>query len=80
MSELDFDNRARKLLEKESYNVDDLAELVSLLRCERGCPWDKVQTHASIRRDFLEETYEVLEAIDADSPDMLREELGDVLL
>ncbi len=80
MSELDFDNRARKLLEKESYNVYDLAELVSLLRCERGCPWDKVQTHASIRRDFLEETYEVLEAIDADSPDMLREELGDVLL
>ena len=80
MSELDFDNRARKLLAKNSYDVYDLAELVSLLRCEKGCPWDKVQTHASIRRDFLEETYEVLEAIDCDSPEMLREELGDVLL
>lgn len=80
MSELDFEGRARKLLAKNSYDVYDLAELVSLLRCEKGCPWDKVQTHASIRRDFLEETYEVLEAIDCDSPEMMREELGDVLL
>ncbi len=45
-----------------------------------GCPWDKVQTHASIRKNFLEETCEALEAIDADDPAMLREELGDVLM
>ncbi len=76
----EFERRTKALLAKESYNVDDLKEIVSLLRSDKGCPWDKVQTHASIRRDFLEETYEVLEAIDCDSPEMLREELGDVLL
>ena len=76
----EFDERAGRLLSKESYDVYDLAELVSLLRCEYGCPWDKVQTHETIRRDLLEETYEVLEGIDCGSPDMLREELGDLLL
>jgi tetrapyrrole methylase family protein/MazG family protein len=77
---LDFKERTSALLSKQSYGVDDLEEIVSLLRSENGCPWDKVQTHESIRRDFLEETYEVLEAIDLSSPEMLREELGDVLL
>ena len=77
---MNFDERVSKLLEKEDYNVYDLAEIVSLLRSEKGCPWDKVQTHESIRRDFLEETYEVLEAIDCGSAEMMREELGDVLL
>lgn len=76
----EFERRTKALLAKGSYNVDDLKEIVSLLRSDKGCPWDKVQTHQSIRRDFLEETYEVLEAIDCDSPEMLREELGDVLL
>ena len=70
----------KSILEKKSYNVYDLADIVRVLRSENGCPWDKVQTHESIRKDFLEETYEVLEAIDADNADMLREELGDVLL
>ncbi len=65
---------------KERYNIDDLIEIVRLLRSENGCPWDKEQTHKSIRMDFLEEVYEVIEAIDFDSEDMLREELGDVLL
>ena len=77
---MNFNERVSKLLEKEDYNVYDLAEIVSLLRSEKGCPWDKVQTHESIRRDFLEETYEVLEAIDCGSAEMMREELGDVLL
>lgn len=77
---MDFKRRVEALLVKDSYNVYDLAEIVSLLRSENGCPWDKVQTHESIRKDFLEETYEVLEAIDCASPEMLREELGDVLL
>ncbi len=76
----EFEDRARRLLEKESYDFHDLEELVSLLRCEYGCPWDKVQTHETIRRDLLEETYEVLEGIDCGSPEMLREELGDLLL
>ena len=65
---------------KEHYTIDDLAEIVSLLRSEEGCPWDKVQTHTSLRSDLIEETYEVIEAIDQDDPEMLREELGDLLL
>ena len=70
----------RKLLEKQSYGIDDLVEIVRILRSENGCPWDKVQTHKTIKKDFLEEVYEVMEAIDCDDSDMMREELGDVLL
>lgn len=71
----------KSLPKKERYNIDDLVDLVTVLRDkDRGCPWDKVQTHGSIKKDFLEEVYEVMEAIDCDSPEMLREELGDVLL
>ena len=67
--------------ERERYTAEDLLQIIRILRDrENGCPWDKVQTHASIRKNFLEETCEVLEAIDADDPAMLREELGDVLL
>jgi tetrapyrrole methylase family protein/MazG family protein len=51
-----------------------------VLRAPDGCPWDRVQTHKSIRRNFLEEAYEACEAIDRDDPALLREELGDVLL
>ncbi|MBP1737322.1 MAG: nucleoside triphosphate pyrophosphohydrolase [Oscillospiraceae bacterium] len=65
---------------KNSYDVFDLVRLVTLLRAPDGCPWDAEQTHESIRRNFLEETYEVAEAIDEGSPDHLKEELGDVLL
>lgn len=65
---------------KEKYNIDDLLEIMALLRSENGCPWDKVQTHESIRTDLIEETYEVCEGIDKNSPEMLREELGDLLL
>ena len=66
---------------KAPYTAEQLLEILRILRDpENGCPWDKVQTHASIRKNFLEETCEVLEAIDADDPDMLREELGDVLM
>lgn len=66
--------------EKNSYNCRDLAEIVRILRHPGGCPWDQEQTHASIRRNFLEEAYEVAEAIDNGDVDALREELGDVLL
>ena len=65
---------------KERYGWDDLLEIVRDLRSPDGCPWDKVQTHASIRRNFLEETYEALDAIDHDDAENMREELGDVLL
>lgn len=65
---------------KDSYDVNDLVEIVRILRSPGGCPWDAEQTHESIRRDFLEETYEVAEAIDEGSTEHLKEELGDVLL
>ena len=64
---------------KDRYGYDDLVEIVHLLRSPGGCPWDQEQTHQSIARNFLEETYEVLEAIDQDDPVHLCEELGDVL-
>ena len=65
---------------KDNYNVYDLVEIIKMLRGEGGCPWDMVQTHESIRKDFIEETYEVIEAINKQSVEMLREELGDVLM
>ena len=65
---------------KESYDPRDFVALVSYLRSPNGCPWDQVQTHESIRRNFLEETYEACEAIDAGDLVHMREELGDVLM
>ena len=70
----------RQLLEREHYDFEDLVSVVRILRGEGGCPWDREQTHKSIRNDIIEETYEVIEAIDTDDPVLLREELGDVLL
>lgn len=65
---------------KESYDLRDFVALVSYLRSPNVCPWDQVQTHESIRRNFLEETYEACEAIDAGDLVHMREELGDVLM
>lgn len=65
---------------KEKYNVDDLRLIMKELRSDHGCPWDREQNHKSIRRDVLEEAYEVAEAIDSENPDNLKEELGDLLL
>lgn len=64
---------------KDFYDVEDLRKLIAYLRSEDGCPWDREQTHGSIRRNFLEETYEACEAIDNGDPEHLKEELGDVL-
>ena len=64
----------------EHYDINDLLNIMALLRAPDGCPWDKVQTHKSIRRNMLEEAYEAAEAIDQDDPEHLKEELGDVLL
>lgn len=66
--------------QKKHYSIDDLIEIVRLLRGEGGCPWDREQTHESIKSDFIEETCEAIEAIDLRDTDLLREELGDVLL
>ena len=65
---------------KKFYTCQDLMELVRVLRHPGGCPWDREQTHRSLRRNLLEETYEAAEAIDREDLDGLKEELGDVLL
>ena len=70
----------QELLSKNEYNFEDLVNIMKILRGENGCPWDREQTHKSIRRDLLEETYELIEGIDKDDAEMIREELGDVLL
>jgi tetrapyrrole methylase family protein/MazG family protein len=66
--------------QKSEYNFNDLVEIVKILRAPDGCPWDREQTHKSIRSNFIEETYEAVEAIDTDDLELLKEELGDVLL
>lgn len=65
---------------KDHYSFEELVEIVRFLRSENGCPWDREQTHESMKKALIEETYEVLEAIDNKSRDGLVEELGDVLL
>ena len=60
--------------------MDDLVRIMEILRAPDGCPWDRVQTHQSIRRNMLEEAYEVCEAIDNLDYAHMKEELGDVLL
>lgn len=71
---------AKEFVLKDKYYIDDLVAIIKVLRAPGGCPWDREQTHESIKKNFIEETYEVVEAINKQSTDMLREELGDVLL
>ena len=61
-------------------SVNSLIETVKRLRAPDGCPWDREQTHKSIRGHLVEECAELLEAIDLESPEKMREELGDVLM
>lgn len=65
---------------KERYNFNDLMEIVTVLRSPDGCPWDMRQDHHSVRTNLIEETYEVIDAIDHDDRAALKEELGDLLL
>jgi len=61
-------------------SFERLHEIVAILRSPNGCPWDREQTHQSIRRNFIEETFEAIEALDLDDPDGMKEEFGDVIL
>lgn len=65
---------------KNFYDWEDFLQIIRLLRSPGGCPWDAEQNHQSIRRDFLEETYEALDALDRDDVPAMCEELGDVLM
>lgn len=65
---------------KEKYAFSDLVEIMKILRSEKGCSWDREQTHESLKKYLIEETYEVLEAIELNDKNKLCEELGDLLL
>lgn len=65
---------------KEQYNYEDLLHIMRILRSDEGCPWDREQTNESIRKNFVEEVYEAIEAIDTHDDELLKEELGDVLM
>ncbi len=65
---------------KSNYSIEDLREIMRILRSPEGCPWDREQNHASIKKSLIEETYEVIEAINKEDDGLLCEELGDVLL
>ena len=64
----------------DDFDIQPLADVMRTLREPGGCPWDREQTHKSIRSNMIEEVYEYLEAVDADDVDGMREELGDVLM
>ena len=74
-----YKNDAARLAEQTHYSFDDLLRITQLLRSEQGCPWDREQDHHSVRSCLIEETYEVVEAIDKEDAVLLREELGDLL-
>lgn len=76
----DIKKKKQELCSKTEYGFEDLCTVMEVLRSEEGCPWDREQTHETIRDNFIEETYEVIEAIDTNDPVLLREELGDVML
>ena len=69
----------RRLAGQETFTFADLLLITELLRGEGGCPWDREQTHGTVRRCMIEEAYEVAEAIDKSDSELLCEELGDVL-
>lgn len=70
----------REFLKRERYDYADLEHIVALLRAPGGCPWDRVQTVESIRKNIVEEAYELVDAINKGDADMIREEAGDLLL
>jgi len=65
---------------KKRYTFDDFREIISILRSENGCPWDREQTHESLRKNLIEESYEFIHEVDTNSKEGMCEELGDVML
>lgn len=70
----------RELAEKKEFSFSDFVYILKRLRAEDGCPWDRAQTHESIRINAIEEAYELVDAIDSDDRDKILEETGDVLM
>lgn len=75
-----FEKKRDELLEKNEYGFADLELIVEMLRCPYGCPWDKEQTHETIRSNMIEEAYELVEGIDNNDVELMKEETGDVML
>lgn len=75
-----FSEKIEYLKSKTEFSFNDLVDIMAILRSENGCPWDREQDHKSIRNNFIEECYEAVEAIDTENPELLKEELGDVLM
>ncbi len=70
-----------EFVKKDFYTMDDLLQVVEMLRDPvNGCEWDRVQTHHTVRKDFIEETYEAVDAIDNEDKELMLEEFGDVML
>ena len=80
MNKEEFDKKVSELKKKENFDFNDLCTIMKVLRSENGCPWDKEQDHLSIRKNLIEETYEVIEAIDDKNNVLMCEELGDFIL
>lgn len=68
-----------ELIHKQKYSLNDLLDLVNMLRSHEGCPWNRAQTHSSIRSNLIEKAYDAAEAIDLNDSSMLKEALGDIL-
>lgn len=71
---------AVNFVSKLKYDISDLLKIMEILRSPEGCPWDREQSHESIKKSLIEETYEVVEAINKNDKELMTEELGDVLL
>ncbi len=77
---MDNIEKIHSLKTKNKYSFSDFVEIIHILRQPYGCPWDREQTHQSIRKSLIEETYEACEAIDTQNIELLKEELGDIML
>lgn len=75
-----MDEETKRTFIKDKYDFEDLKRIVWQLRAPDGCPWDRKQTHESMRNCMIEETFEVIEAVENRDIPNLREELGDVML
>ena len=75
-----FDLTSETFTVKDRYTIEELRTIMAFLRSENGCPWDKVQTHDSIKKNLLEEAYETIDAIERGDPAQMADELGDVLM
>ena len=84
--DLDFDYSSALVIDKlpltkkTRFDLDDLHEIVKVLRSENGCPWDRAQTKESIRKDIIEEAYELVDSINRNDEDGMLEESGDLIL